>query len=56
MGGIGGRSAVDIIVAHPAQLRFEDLGATAALCVRQALPDTRGAVPDGGLRHPTPNG
>ncbi len=56
MGAIGGRSAVDIIVAHPAQLRFEDLGATAALCVRQALPDSSGAAPGGGLRHPAPTG
>ncbi|MCY3717943.1 MAG: hypothetical protein OXG07_00110 [Anaerolineaceae bacterium] len=51
-----GRSAVVIIAAHIALLRFEDLGASAVLRVRQVLPDTSGAVPGGGLRHPTPTG
>ncbi|MDE0610695.1 MAG: hypothetical protein OXH77_12400 [Anaerolineaceae bacterium] len=56
MGAIGGRSAVDIIAAHVGLLRFKDLGASAVLRVRQVLPDTSGAAPDGGLRHPTLSG
>ena len=39
-----GRSAVDIVAAHAAQLRFEDLGATAVLRARQVLLDTIGTT------------
>ena len=44
MSANNGRSAVDVVAAHAAQLRFEDLGATALLRARQVLLDTIGTT------------